>query len=97
MKLVVETNGAYQLADVEVPNGVIRHEGYTVVDPTGFVNRVTGFGQLSVKGQVNDEATDEEWLTYVSESKGDLQLALEAFQSAYPLEVAEKPAARAKR
>ena len=87
MKLLIETTGAFQLMD---PNNgsVVRHEGYTVVEVTPFIQeRLTG--NLLTIAQLSDEATDKEWLAYLAESAGDVDLAVEAFKSEFGLKGSE--------
>jgi hypothetical protein len=85
MKNILETTGSFQIVDADTGT-LVRFEGYTVAPPSNFSQSRIALGQLSVKGQVNDDATDEEWLKYVAESDGNLDLALEAFVSAYPVD-----------
>lgn len=81
--LLVETIGAYQLVDHDRRNPVIRHEGYTVVHRTDFVSYRISLGQLRIVAELTAEATDDEWLKYVSESDNDLNLARDSFLSSF--------------
>ena len=82
MKSLVETTGEFQLL---LGDGrLIRSQGYTVVERSEFVHARTVLGQVRTVGEVNDDATDEEWLKFVSESDGDLELALASFVSSFP-------------
>jgi hypothetical protein len=81
--LLVETDGAFQLIDQDRRNPTIRHEGYTVVHRTDFVSYRVAIGQLGIVAELNDEATDEEWMKYYADSDFDLELARDSFLSTY--------------
>jgi hypothetical protein len=83
VKLLVETTGAFQLVDHDRSNPVMRHEGYTVVTSTDFVQYRLSLGQVSIVAELAEEATDHEWLKYVEQSDNDLVLAREAFLSEF--------------
>jgi hypothetical protein len=84
MKMLVETAGRYQLMDNDTRT-LIRHEGYTVVSRTTFVDKWVMLGQIKFVAEVADAATDAEWREYVKASDGDLQLALESFKANFPV------------
>lgn len=86
MKLLVKTRGPYSLMD-PYTSQVIRKNGWTVVQLTVFVETQRGY-QIDTVAELNDAATDEEWLKYVAESKGDLELAKAAFLSTYGVKIA---------
>lgn len=96
MKLVVETTGDFQLVHPEQQE-LARASGYSVVEKAQFWGGWQAAGQLIIKGQVNDEATDAEWLETVRESTvdgvPDLELALASFLERFPVdaESARKP------
>lgn len=95
--LLVETVGAYQLVDHDRRNPVMRHEGYTVTHRTDFVSYRISLGQLRIIAELTSEATDAEWLKYVSESDGDLNLARDSFLSSFGMKAAgHAPAPKAK-
>jgi hypothetical protein len=84
MRLLVETAGAFQLNDSQTRT-LIRATGHTVVVQSPFVEQRCALGQLYVAAQVNDDATQEEWLAFVKECEGDTTLAIESFKSKFPL------------
>lgn len=61
----------------------MRHEGYTVVRCTDFVSYRISLGQVTIVAELNDEATDMEWLKYLASSDNDLDLARESFLSTF--------------
>lgn len=86
MKLLVQTRGEFQLLDMEgAAPVVIRYAGCTVVAPTNFVKAQIAEERLDLVGKVNDEATDEEWLKYVEDSGGDVELATSSFLSNFEI------------
>ncbi len=88
MKYLVETTGDFMLID---PDGTqIRHDGYSVVKHSPFIQERVVAGQIRTVAEVNDEATDTDWLDYVKDSDGDLDLALASFVSTYPTEGKKK-------
>lgn len=87
MRLVVETTGDFQVLHAE-QRELARAQGYSVVEKAQFWHERISIGQVIVKGQVNDEATDAEWLETVRESDGNLDLALASFLDRYPVDEA---------
>jgi hypothetical protein len=85
MRLLVKTQGAFQLQEPETQK-LIRSVGYTVVMKTAFIESRTSNGQLVVMAQVGNAATDAEWLAYAKACDGDLHLAVESFKSAFPID-----------
>jgi len=85
MKLLLETTGGFQLQD-DTSRVLIRAVGLTVADKTSFVEWRAACGQIRIKAQLGDLATDEEWLAYLKASDGDETLAVASFLSAYPLD-----------
>jgi hypothetical protein len=89
--LLVETDGAFQLIDQDRRNPTIRHEGYTVVHRTDFVAYRISLSQLRIIAELNDDATDQEWLKYYADSDFDLELARDAFLSTYGKKASAPP------
>lgn len=83
MKLLVETTGAFQLY-MPGPEQFARSDRPSVVRQSTFFDFHTGKGALTILGQVNDDATDEDFAAF----KG----TPEAFIAKYPVEKPEKPA-----
>lgn len=88
--LLVETTGPHQLV-TNRSRLVIRSRGYTVVPRSADIDVWQVQRKLRLVAEVNDQATDKEWLEYVRASDGDLALAKEAFVSAYPVGGGGKP------
>lgn len=86
MKILCETTGAFQLVDFDAASLVIRANRPTVAGNTYFVSSHAAGGRIRVLGNVNDEATDEEFAAYIRDSEGDLQLAIAAFLDAFQVE-----------
>ncbi len=92
MKILVETTGAFQLLHPELHEHVRRH-GKTLIEKSQWAHEKTSIGQLRVVAQLNDEASDAEWLDTVKDSDGDEELALASFQDRFPVdaESAQRP------
>jgi len=92
MKILVETTGDFQLVHSEL-HELVRAQGYSVIEKSQWANARVGIGQLLVKAQLNDEATDEEWLETVRETDGDMELAVASFTDRFPAdaESAKRP------
>ncbi len=97
MKILVETTGNFQLVHSEL-HELVRATGFSVIHSSQWANGRVGIGQLLVKAQLNDEASDEEWLETVRESRDkdgklNLELAVASFIDRYPAdaESANKP------
>lgn len=84
MKLLLTTNGDFQIVCQE-SGQLVRHTGYTLVEPTDYLSGRIAAGQVTLLATLNDEASDDEWKEYVASSDGDLKLALESFSSSYQL------------
>lgn len=97
MKVLLETTGKFSLTDPSARNVVIRSSRPTVVEKTTFVHQRAILGQLRHLGDVNDDATDAEFKNYLTESDGNVQLAIESFLAAYPVHVPETEEQKAER
>lgn len=86
--LLVATAGNFQLIDT-VSQKLIRHEGLTVAPKTDFLDLF--IDRIDVISELSDEATDAEWLKYVAESEGDLDLARDSFLSSYGVGAQKSP------
>lgn len=82
MKMLVETKGPFQLMDNQV-GVLIRHDRPTVTSPSNFLSDRVSRDQVRVIAELGDGATDEEWVKYLAESEGNLDLAVESFKSAF--------------
>jgi hypothetical protein len=82
--LLVETTGNFQLRDFSTSK-ILRHEGATVVRNSTFIGERINAGQIRIIAQLNDEATDDEWLAYLRDSE-DEDLARAAFVDAFKIE-----------
>lgn len=84
MKLIVQPNGPHQVYAFTPEQHA--HPGRpSVVRVSAFMDQHLARKSLILLGQVNDEATDAELVKYLAEAKGDTELALEAFRSAFPV------------
>lgn len=83
MKLLVETTGDFQLVHSELHEQV-RAQGFSVIHSSQWANSRVSIGQLLTKAQLNDEATDAEWLETLQESDYDVELALASFVDRFP-------------
>jgi len=86
MKILVSTTGSFQLMN-SAQEELVRSEGITVVGKSQFWGEHISEGRVEVHGQVNDEASDAEWLETVRESDGDQELALASFIERFPVTV----------
>lgn len=85
MKLLVATNGPFQLMDGST---FIRHEGASVVENSPFLQERSA--NVTILGQLDDGATDEGWLAYHKECDGDMDLAVDSFLSEFGID--QRPA-----
>jgi hypothetical protein len=90
LKLLVETTGKFMLLDLGGNQQVPSQRPGVVARNTFIETRVAG-DQLTILGQVSDEATDAEFAKYWAESE-DRDLAIESFMAAYPHEPKPAPA-----
>lgn len=87
MKLLVYTTGSFQLMN-SAQEELVRAEGLTVVHKSQFWAEHIASGQVLVEAQVNDEASDAEWLETLRESDGKQELALASFLDRFPVTAA---------
>jgi hypothetical protein len=86
MYMLVETTGGFMLSDMTFPQAqVVPHFRPAVVRNSTFIQGRVALGQLKVHGELTEEATDEEFAKYWSESQ-DAKLAVNSFLSAYSKE-----------
>ena len=92
MKLLVSTTGSFQLMN-SAQEELVRPDGLTVVQKSMFWSEFISLGSVEVHGQVNDEATDAEWLETLRESDGEQDLALASFLDRFPVDAqsAQRP------
>ncbi len=81
MKILVSTTGAFQLVHSE-QHELVRAHGDTVIEKSQWAQEKVSIGQLLVSAQLNDEASDAEWLKTLEESDGDRNLAWPASSTA---------------
>lgn len=81
MKLFIETTGNFQLVN-PIEGSLIRASRPTVVADSSFVQQHLSTGALSVVGYLTDEATDDEWASWLKESD-EMELAKASFLSRY--------------
>lgn len=91
--LLLETNGDYQLMDAST-GALVRHEGYSCVPASGFIDTRMAVGQIKLVARLIDSATDEEYLETLKSVDGDHELAkasfLDRFDESKPAETAKK-------
>ena len=81
-KILAETKGDFMLMDV-FSNQEIEAHRPCVVERSAFINARIGVGQVVVLANLKPQATDAELVKYITESKGDLELAVESFKSEF--------------
>lgn len=84
MKILASTTGSFQLMN-SAQEELIRSTGLTVVHKSRYWSEFISLGQVEVHGQVNDEASDAEWLETLRGADGDEELALASFLDRYPV------------
>ncbi|PZP71773.1 hypothetical protein [Methylorubrum populi] len=87
MKILVSTTGSFQLMN-SAQEELVRADGLTVVQKSLFWGEHIAEGRVTIEGQVNDEASDAEWLETLRESDGNQDLALASFLDRYPVTAA---------
>lgn len=98
IKILAETKGAFQLNDMAHHAGQrLRSHRPGVVENTHFIQDRIGRGQIRVISELKPEATDSDFVGYVKESDGDMQLAIDAFLAEFGAEAAEQPTAGKKK
>ena len=87
MKMLVETSGKFMLSDMTVaPAQEIVSRRPSVVQNSHFVQQRVSLGQVQILGELNDDATDEEFQAYWKESETAKQ-AVAAFLSSFGKDV----------
>lgn len=95
MKLLVETIGDFMLMDGGAGQEIEAHRPCVVVS-SNFVSMRMAVKQIKVLGELTDEATDAEFITFLNESGDDVELAVGSFLAKYaPEKVTEKKAKKA--
>ena len=84
MKVLAETTGTFQLVDFSEDRQVLQAHRPSVVTMSNFLQMRIAAQQLRILGKVNDEATDEEFAKFWTDSE-DSELATASFLSAYEL------------
>ncbi|MER8983964.1 hypothetical protein [Mesorhizobium sp. M0843] len=95
-KLLAETKGSFQLHDLAHMGQRLRANRPGVVENTFFIQDRIGRGQIRVIAELKPEASDDDFIGYVKESEGDMQLAIDAFLSEFGAEAVE-PTVKKKR
>lgn len=90
MKLIVETKGNAQVY-IPGPDNHARHDRASVVNNSHVMTMKAASGELVVLAQVNDDATDVEFVNALEQAKGDKDLAIAAFVSEFPTEKEAEP------
>lgn len=82
MKILVETSGAFELVD---PYGyqLMPSDRPAVVTSSQFVEARASKGQIKILGQLQDHATDADFIGYWKEAA---DIAVEAFKSEFGME-----------
>lgn len=96
MKLLVRTTGPHMYLDIA--NGQeINAFRPSVVERTVFTQTLLAAGKIDLNSaNLKDEATDEEFVKYLKDSDGDVDLAVSAFLKAFnPVEEVAAPAPKA--
>ena len=86
MKILVETTGEFQLVDPFTAELIPSHRP-GVVTATQFVEGRCARGEVKVLAQLQDNATDEEFVNYWKESP---EIAVDAFKSEFAPEAVTK-------
>jgi len=102
IKLLVETKGSFQLHDLAHRGQMIQARRPSVVENSHFIQDRIGRGQVSILGELQEEASDEDFAQYWRDAKNkdgerDRQFAIDAFMSEFGREAVEKPAPRPKK
>ncbi len=94
MKMLVETKGGFQLLDLGYKGQLIHSHRPSVAENSHFVQDRIGRDQVRVLGELKDEATDEDFVKYLEDAEGDLELAIDSFLSEFGKETVETPGKR---
>lgn len=89
MKILCETKGQFMLTD---HGQTVEADRPGVVVNTAFIANRVAVNQVAILGELTDAATDDEFLKYFKESKGDQALAVESFLAAFGVEAMTKKA-----
>lgn len=82
-KVLCETTGDFMLVDTTLDNQVVAADRPSVVKRSDFINQRAMLGQLNFLGDVNDEASDEEFENFYNESDRKMDLAVDSFMSKF--------------
>jgi len=82
-KILVETTGEFELVDFTYGGAIVAHDRPSVVEATVFIQTRASIGQIRVLDTLTDEATDAEFEKYFKDSDKDVELAMDAFKTAY--------------
>ncbi len=91
MKILCETTGDFMLVDLTTGQEVSSTRP-AVISMTNFFSQRSMIGQLRKLGDLTDEATDAEFAKYVTDSDGDIDLAVDAFLSSFGVEAPSEKA-----
>ncbi|RWD47493.1 hypothetical protein [Mesorhizobium sp.] len=97
IKLLAETKGSFQLHDLAHMGQRIHARRPSVVDNSHFIQDRIGRAQVRVIAELRPEATDADFVGYLKESEGDMQLAIDAFLAEFGKEVVDAPEGKKKR
>lgn len=96
IKLLAETKGSFQLHDLAHRGQMIRAHRPCVIENSQFIQARTSAGQIRIIAELKAEATDEDFVQYWKEAKGDAQFAIDAFLAEFGKEAVEAPKAKGK-
>lgn len=88
MKYLAETTGNFELYDQHGNGQIVAGDRPSVIENSSFVNQRVALEQIKYLGEVNDEATDEEFAKYWKESNNDSALAIDSFLASFGVEKA---------
>ncbi|RWM90005.1 MAG: hypothetical protein EOR84_22615 [Mesorhizobium sp.] len=97
IKLLAETKGSFQLHDLAHKGQRIHARRPSVVDNSHFIQDRIGRAQVRIIAELKPEATDADFVGYMKESDGDMQLAIDAFLAEFGKEVVDAPEGKKKR
>lgn len=94
-KILVETKGSFMLQDITT-GCEVEHDRPSVVLASPFIDQRIAKDQLKlIEGDLQPEATDAEFVKFLKESDGKIDLAVDSFLSKYKVGAeVEKPAPR---
>lgn len=91
-KFLAETKGSFQLVDFHNSQSVLQAHRPSVIVMSTFFQGQMAHDKIKLLGEVNDEATDEEFVKYWTESE-DAALAVESFLASFAIEQPTEKAA----